>query len=284
MVTDGEDWRFEGFSNPNYTNVPDEFFDEVAPKLKEGELRVLLYIIRRTFGFKKDEDNISISQMVNGIVRKKDGSRLDKGTGLKKTAVCAAINGLQDKGLIVKEKCFDRRYGAIASAYRLNIKRRINTPVPPSEQGTGDPSPSRRTGGIRSGGEGLSVQANTQHTVSKIQLNTNVNASNKNKKRSPLHELKDAQTDPNHIKLIAEDILDMLGDIQSKRFYLLVARKIPEETIRAILSELKNSRVRSKARLFTRKILDFSDFSANHQLEQEVEAMRANLARILREK
>jgi hypothetical protein len=29
------------------------FFDVVAPELTEAELRVALYIIRRTFGFKK---------------------------------------------------------------------------------------------------------------------------------------------------------------------------------------------------------------------------------------
>jgi hypothetical protein len=50
-------------------------------------VKVLLYIIRRTFGFKKDQDNISLSQMLNGIV-KKNGERLDSGTGLIKPSLC----------------------------------------------------------------------------------------------------------------------------------------------------------------------------------------------------
>ena len=41
---------FEGFSSPNYTQVPDELFDILMPSLTDAELRVLLYIIRRTFG------------------------------------------------------------------------------------------------------------------------------------------------------------------------------------------------------------------------------------------
>ena len=46
-------FRFEGFSAPNYTPVPDDLFDELAPELTESELRVLLYVLRRTFGFKR---------------------------------------------------------------------------------------------------------------------------------------------------------------------------------------------------------------------------------------
>ncbi len=72
-----------------------------------------------------------------------------------------------------------------------------------------------------------------------------------------------------HIKLIAADILDVFGDNQSQRFYLLVARKIPEDYIRETLSELKQSTVRSKARVFTRKMLDFTDATLNKKLEQE---------------
>ena len=59
-----EPFRFSGFSSPTYTQVPDEFFDVLAPQLTENELRVLIYIIRRTFGFKKSQDDISLNQLV----------------------------------------------------------------------------------------------------------------------------------------------------------------------------------------------------------------------------
>ena len=35
-------------------------FDELLPYLSEAELKVLLYIVRRTFGFKKEADAISV--------------------------------------------------------------------------------------------------------------------------------------------------------------------------------------------------------------------------------
>ena len=54
-------FHFQGFRSPRYTQVPDEVFDELMPRLSGAELKVLLYIIRRTFGFKKERDNISLT-------------------------------------------------------------------------------------------------------------------------------------------------------------------------------------------------------------------------------
>src|SRR5438105_483252 len=84
--------RFQGYVSPNYTMVPDELFDEQLPDLSGAELKVLMYIIRRTFGFKKDSDNISLSQLLTGIVTKA-GHRLDRGTGLSKQSIVTALRG-----------------------------------------------------------------------------------------------------------------------------------------------------------------------------------------------
>lgn len=97
------EYNFGGFKNLNSTPIPDEFFDILAVQLSEAELRVLLYIMRRTFGFKKKADAISLSQLTNGI-RKRDGSVLDYGTGLSKPSVLKAVSGLQSKGIITIEK------------------------------------------------------------------------------------------------------------------------------------------------------------------------------------
>ena len=91
--------RFAGFSSPRYTTVPDELFDQLLPNINDAELRVLLYIIRRTFGFKKEADNISLRQMVEGITTR-DGRVLDRGVGVSKATVSRALQGLQAKGII----------------------------------------------------------------------------------------------------------------------------------------------------------------------------------------
>ena len=93
-------FRYQGFSRPNYTQVPDDVFDVLLPELTESELKVLLSIIRRTVGFKKDADTISLKQMVEGI-RTRDGQQLDRGAGISKTSAVRGVTGLVEKGIIV---------------------------------------------------------------------------------------------------------------------------------------------------------------------------------------
>src|SRR5438309_8624761 len=92
-------FRYEGFSSPIGTIVPDDVFDVLLPQLTDPELRVLLYIIRKTFGWKKDSDNISLSQMVHGVIAR-DGRVLDGGAGLSKASAARGIQGLVKKGII----------------------------------------------------------------------------------------------------------------------------------------------------------------------------------------
>ena len=94
---------WDGFEEPNYTQVPNAVFDRWLPWLSEAELKVLLYILRHTFGWQKDADAISISQMVNGIVAR-DGRRIDWGAGVSERSILRALPALQAKRLIDVEK------------------------------------------------------------------------------------------------------------------------------------------------------------------------------------
>ena len=111
---------FQGFQRPNYTMVPDELFDELLPELSGAELKVLLYIVRRTFGFKKDSDNISLSQMMHGI-RTRDGRVLDRGVGLTKKTVLGALRNLESSNIIMSRRRQSQERGNEPTEYRLNI-------------------------------------------------------------------------------------------------------------------------------------------------------------------
>lgn len=111
---------FAGFSGPNYTQVPDALFDELLPMLSGAELKVLLYVIRRTFGFKREADTISLGQMVNGIV-KRDGTRLDHGTGVTKKTLLMALRSLEQRQILFIERRRSSDRGDEASLYRLNV-------------------------------------------------------------------------------------------------------------------------------------------------------------------
>ncbi len=96
-------FRYQGFPSPNGTVVPDDVFDVLMPELSEAELRVLLYIIRRTFGFKKNSDTISINQLIGGI-KTREGRVLDRGTGMSRQGVMRGVKGLLEKGVITVRK------------------------------------------------------------------------------------------------------------------------------------------------------------------------------------
>src|SRR5829696_7551514 len=137
---------FAGFASPTYTQVPDELFDQLMTQLSDCELRVLLYIVRRTFGFKRSSDAISLSQMVSGITTR-DGQVLDSGTGLSKATVARGLKGLREKGVIEATRNRSRERGDEPTTYRLRMKDRStslqNTAVS-HQQDTAPVSPPRQ--------------------------------------------------------------------------------------------------------------------------------------------
>jgi len=124
MTTDDQllpaNFKFSGFLTPNYTQIPDQLFDELLPILSGNEIKILMYICRRTFGFKKDIDNISLAQMVSGITAK-DGTKLDGGTGLSKASVARALKELEDKNIILRVRRSDPQKGDLPTTYQLNV-------------------------------------------------------------------------------------------------------------------------------------------------------------------
>lgn len=81
-------------SPPNYTQSPNICYDEIFKTLKEGELRVILVIIRQTFGWHKPADRISLSQLAEK-------------SGMERKSVCRSLNSLIEKGLVIKNKFGD---------------------------------------------------------------------------------------------------------------------------------------------------------------------------------
>lgn len=81
-------------SAPNYTQSPNVLFDEIFKALKEGELRIVLVLIRQTFGWHKEWDRISIGKIAEK-------------SGLDKRSVTRSLKSLIEKG-IVEQKRFGK--------------------------------------------------------------------------------------------------------------------------------------------------------------------------------
>ncbi len=75
---------------PSHFQTPNDLVDHWLPQLGEAEVKVLLVVFRKTFGWHKEKDQISLSQFQTL-------------TGLNRTNTCRAINSLIDKGILQKE-------------------------------------------------------------------------------------------------------------------------------------------------------------------------------------
>ena len=91
---------FQGFTEPNTTPTPNQFYDFIMADINNlAELKCVLYVIRRTYGFLKFVDRIAYSQFENGIMTR-SGKRLDKGTGLSGPSISAGLNKAVDHGYL----------------------------------------------------------------------------------------------------------------------------------------------------------------------------------------
>src|SRR5512146_811371 len=75
-----------GFEAPNYTMVPNDFF-ELLPQWEFAELKVLICLMRATFGFHRPTAQLSIRH-------------ISRATGLTPKSVMAGAAILEQRGLI----------------------------------------------------------------------------------------------------------------------------------------------------------------------------------------
>jgi phage replication O-like protein O len=100
---------------PTYTQTPNDLFDHWLPLLNEGELKVLLVIMRKTFGWHRTHDVISVSQ-------------LSKYTGMLEETVIKAAKSLQNKGVITRE--VSGPIGKQQTTYSLIVNEDSNNSYP----------------------------------------------------------------------------------------------------------------------------------------------------------
>jgi len=91
--------KFPGFPpqpSTNFWSYPKEL-NGYWHQLSGSEQKVLDYILRHTWGFNKVADEISLTQLEDGI------EGFDKGTGLSRPTIIKASNGLIKKGFVFKK-------------------------------------------------------------------------------------------------------------------------------------------------------------------------------------
>ena len=114
--------QFEGFPPPeqNWSRFPLALIDAFPIVETVGELKVIVYLLRHTWGFNDVERRISLDEFMSGR-RRRDGGRIDNGTGLTKNTVKDGIRRAIKHGFILVSE--DRSDPArISRYYRLRLK------------------------------------------------------------------------------------------------------------------------------------------------------------------
>lgn len=101
-----------------YTAISNELLEKLYyTPLNGSEFRICLMVIRKTYGFKKKEDRISLSQFTKGI-------------GLKRPNICRTIKSLVANRLLLKTNKgfkFNKNYDDWVVAKRLPSSQNDNS-------------------------------------------------------------------------------------------------------------------------------------------------------------
>lgn len=107
---------------PNSFQTPNVVVDRLLWLLSGDELKIVAYVNRRTMGFQRRQDRISLAQFTEGT-RSYSGEVLDYGTGLTKDTVRKALRALLKFGVIVETADNDRRNRGKEYALELDMSR-----------------------------------------------------------------------------------------------------------------------------------------------------------------
>src|SRR5579884_3443066 len=125
---------FEGFPPPtkNFFSLPNEMVNIIAHITNMAELKIILYVMRHTWGFHEYgiTKSISTDEFMRGR-RKQDGTRMDEGTGLSNRSVIDGIQAAIQHGYLICEIDTSDRARTIKS-YALKMA----PPYEESSQGT----------------------------------------------------------------------------------------------------------------------------------------------------
>jgi hypothetical protein len=96
--------RFKGFATPkeNWSKLPHEMIEAMPFVETVGELKVILYILRHTWGFQDEDKKITLDEFEHGR-RRRNGSRIDNGLGLTRPTIIDGLKRAEEHGFIAVE-------------------------------------------------------------------------------------------------------------------------------------------------------------------------------------
>ena len=245
---------FQGFYYPeeNYFRMPNSWTDITSGMSSCAELKVVEYVLRHTWGFREfgKLKKITLDEFENGR-RKVDGTRMDKGIGMRRQAIISGLRQAVKDGYLIEETDKTDR-GRIKKFYGLQMLEKESNN---EEEGKTVEMYENHTPDVRkSYPRTMKITLPSEKETRERNYRNTVNGEEKN----GIKKLKNLDQPKERSDYVAQHILRELGDEKSERFYKLVAAKIPEQVIRETLSEIKVDGARNPAKVFVYRIKKYA--------------------------
>src|SRR5436305_13620951 len=115
---------YAGFNKPeaNFFRLPNEWTDITARITSLAELKLVEYVLKHTWGYSEFDmvKKITTDEFMYGR-KKKDGTRIDSGTGLSKPSVMEGLTNAVKHGLLEVE-IDESDKARIKKYYKLRMK------------------------------------------------------------------------------------------------------------------------------------------------------------------
>ena len=197
------DHEFAGFSTPeaNFFRLPNEWTDITAKVTSLAEMKLVEYVLKHTWGYSEFDmvKKITTDEFMSGR-KKKNGERVDIGTGLSNKSVIEGLNKAVEHGLLEVE-IDDADKARIKKFYKLKMK----TPIVEDEP----------------------EQNETRADVKKVHSSyvTSSQRSEKDTKERYMNVTKHNKKDTNETDYFAGLLAEKLGDQKSLTYYKIACQR-----------------------------------------------------------
>ena len=205
------DHIYAGFSKPeaNFFRLPNEWTDITARITSLAELKLVEYVLKHTWGYSEFDmvKKITTDEFMSGR-KKKNGERIDTGTGLSKPSVIEGLNSAVKHGLLEVE-IDDSDKARIKKYYKLKMRTPIEADEPEKEETHADVK---------------NLYPGVKHVDSRGKQS--LQRSEKDTKERYINVKKQNKKDTKETAYYAGRLAEKLGDQKSLTYYKIVCQRI----------------------------------------------------------
>ncbi len=129
------------FQSPNFTPIPNDLF-EMAPDMNEAELRVTLFLLRQTFGYRTASVELTVNAVAAGTSLSRRGVYLGTEAAEKRGSITKATKAkhtiwtvnIAEGASVTYVATSKEAHGTQCNTFHADTKKDINVPPKPNQR------------------------------------------------------------------------------------------------------------------------------------------------------